>query len=379
MDPVELADGDLLLRPWRADDAPAMRRACQDPEIQRWTTVPKPYLLQHAERFTGVLSEQRWADGSAALFGVFDAATGELLGSNGLVSIDRLRASAEIGYWTAPWARGRGVAARSSRTIAEWAFKELELRRLVWQAMLGNHASRLAALRTGFRIEGRLRLADTKPGEIDEGWLGSLLPSDLAAEPPVPDSTVVRRAKLFGGDPPVLRTQAPGGPITLRRSSYRDIDAMVAMCRDPEAVRWTSVPDPYDRANAEWFLTFIADHWAAGTGALFGVYDASDTYCGSMDLRLSSADPDAADVGYLMAPGMRDKGYATAALRAMCEWSFSAFGLARIEWRAQVGNLASRRVAEKAGFTVEGVQRAALAHRGARKDTWVGSLLRTDL
>ena len=54
------------------------------------------------------MSRQAWADGTGAPFAVCDPATGELLGSCGLVSIDQ-DGTGEIGYWTAPWARGRGV------------------------------------------------------------------------------------------------------------------------------------------------------------------------------------------------------------------------------------------------------------------------------
>ncbi|MGH3450260.1 MAG: GNAT family N-acetyltransferase, partial [Haloechinothrix sp.] len=56
MEPVELSDGDLLLRPWQPQDAEAVYRACRDPEIQRWTTVPSPYLREHAEHFVTVVS-----------------------------------------------------------------------------------------------------------------------------------------------------------------------------------------------------------------------------------------------------------------------------------------------------------------------------------
>jgi RimJ/RimL family protein N-acetyltransferase len=37
---VELSDGSLLLRPWRAEDVPRVAEICRDPEISRWTTVP---------------------------------------------------------------------------------------------------------------------------------------------------------------------------------------------------------------------------------------------------------------------------------------------------------------------------------------------------
>ena len=57
---------------------------------------------------------------------------------------------------------------------------------------------------------------------------------------------------------------------------------------------------------------------------------------------------------------------------------FAELGLRRIEWRAEVGNDASRRVAEKAGFTVEGLLRQALLTDGERRDCWVGSLVKGD-
>ncbi|MGH3647775.1 MAG: GNAT family N-acetyltransferase [Micromonosporaceae bacterium] len=381
MEPVELSVDDLLIRPWRESDADAVYRACQDPMIHQWTTVPSPYLPEHAAEFTGTRSPAGWQDGSSANFGVFDAGTGELLGSNGVVTIDARTATGELGYWTAPWARGRDVTVRASRAVAGWAFGTLGLERLIWQAMIGNWASRLVGLRAGFRIEGRLRLVHPgQPGAV-EGWVGSMLPSDLTDELPAgfgPDSLVARRAKVFGQPQPVLRAEAPSGPITLRRPTERDLDAMVASCRDPESVRWTTVPDPYHRSDAEWYLRHIADQWADGAGLLCGLYDDADNYCGSFGLRLM-ADPQIGDVGFLVSPWARGKGYASAAVRALCKWGFDQLDLSRIEWRAHVGNHASKRVAEKAGFVLEGTERAGCPQRGERRDSWVAALLPGDV
>jgi len=378
MESVRLVDSDLTLRPWRASDAGGVYRACQDPEIRRWTTLPNPYLPEHARAWVSVVSQRRWANGTAANFGVFDTASGELLGSNGLVSIDRRLGSAEIGYWTAPLARGRGVTVRGIRAVARWAFRDLGLRRLTWQALLGNHESRLTALRAGFRIEGRLRLVDPPPAGPGVGWIGSLLPADLDGPPRQLDPLLVRRAKVFGWEPPNLRADT-ADPLTLHTASGRDVDAMVASCRDPETIRWTTVPNPYRRRDAEFHVSHATERWAAGEAAIFGIYDGSDRYCGSLDLRLSATDPAVADVGYLISPWARGQGYATSALRTLCRWGFEHLALARIEWRAHVGNDASRRVAEKAGFQMEGVERAGLAHRGERRDCWVGALLSSDL
>jgi len=386
MEPVELSEAGLLLRAWRPEDIDAVHRACQDPDILRWTPLPKPYLREHAVTFVTEVSPAAWAGGTGAHFAVLDAGTGELLGSCGLVTIDRVRSSAEVGYWTAPWGRGRGVAVHATRAVARWAFDSLGLGRIVWQADLGNHASRLVALRAGFRIEGQLRLARPSRDGSPDAWVGSLLPGDITDPaapgqlPAGPGSLEARRASVFSAAQPVLAADAAGGPIRLRQPSPADVDSIVAACRDPASTRWTTVPDPYQRTDAEFFVGLHAPRqWARGTGAVFSIVESDDSHAGSMEIRISPTDPLAGDVGYLVAPGARGRGYASAALRALTVWSINTLGLCRVEWRAEVGNHASRRVAEKAGFTVEGIARSAITHRGGRCDAWVGALTAADL
>ena len=66
-------------------------------------------------------------------------------------------------------------------------------------------------------------------------------------------------------------------------------------------------------------------------------------------------------------------------MRAVCRWAFTSLGVELIEWRCEVGNAASRRVAEKAGFLIEATLRKRLIHRGRRVDAWVGSLLPSEM
>jgi RimJ/RimL family protein N-acetyltransferase len=375
VEPVEITADGLLLRPWRTDDIDDVERACQDPQIQQWTSVPVPYRREHAEVYVETTAPAGWADGTAALFAVTDAATGALLGSCGLVAIHPAGRTAEIGFWTAPWARGRGVATRAARAVAGWAFEALDLRRIVWQAGIGNQASRLVALGAGFRVDGRIRRADRHL----EGWIGTRLPGD-DDRPEVP-LYVRRRAAVFGRPQPTLFATTRSGEIRLRPLEERDIDGVVAGARDPESVRWTTVPHPYERGHAEYFVgAYGPTVWARGTGAVFGIGEPeSDTYAGIMELRLWEHDPAVADVGFVVPPQARGRGYAAAALTAVAAWGFTALDLTRIEWRANAGNIASRRVAEKAGFTFEGTARGALDHRGERVDAWVAALLAADI
>ncbi len=57
---IELHDGELVLRPWREEDADAVYEACQDVEIQHWIpAIPRPYTLEHARAFVSGEADPR--------------------------------------------------------------------------------------------------------------------------------------------------------------------------------------------------------------------------------------------------------------------------------------------------------------------------------
>jgi RimJ/RimL family protein N-acetyltransferase len=159
-----LRDGDLILRPKRRDDVDAIVAACQDPEIPRWTFVPSPYTRTDAEAFLRISAEEE-AAGTAAHFLAVD--TGDrLLGSFSLMELDREPGVGEIGYWVAAEARGRGVATRAVRLLAEWGREELGLTRIEILPHKDNAAFRRVAEKAGFRDTGELRAAPR--GGVDE-------------------------------------------------------------------------------------------------------------------------------------------------------------------------------------------------------------------
>lgn len=85
------------------------------------------------------------------------------------------------------------------------------------------------------------------------------------------------------------------------------------------------------------------------------------------------------EVGYWVSPWARGRGIAAEATRAAGEWLLIAEGFERLELRAAAGNVASQRVADRAGFTREGVLRnAGITHSG-RVDLVVFSMIRGDL
>lgn len=176
MDPVEITAGRLHLRPWQPSDAPAVFDACQDPDIQRWTTVPSPYTTEDARGYVEQLSPSGWESGTTAAFAVLDATTGDLLASVALMGI--ADGSAELGYWCVAAARRRGVVSEAASAVCRWGFAELGLQRIEWQAEVGNEASRGVADRCGFVQEGVRRLGLVQRGERRDSWVASLLATD---------------------------------------------------------------------------------------------------------------------------------------------------------------------------------------------------------
>jgi RimJ/RimL family protein N-acetyltransferase len=187
MEPVTLTTERLLLRPLDHRDIDATYEACQDPAIQRWTTVPSPYERVHAEMFIGQLVPDGWRTDTAYNFAVLaleDGPDGPLLGS---LNIHRVPPGCwETGYWTAKEHRGHGYTAEAVAALARWAFTALGVGRLEWRAEVGNGASRGAAEKAGFRIEGVLRAGLPHRGTLRDAWVGGLLPADLGLPSPQP-------------------------------------------------------------------------------------------------------------------------------------------------------------------------------------------------
>jgi RimJ/RimL family protein N-acetyltransferase len=150
-----LRDGYLVLRPKRPDDVDALTAACQDPEIPRWTFVPSPYTRAHAEDYLARSAEEAAAGKSLNLLAV-DAGDDRLLGSFGLMELDREPGYGEIGYWVAAEARGRGVATRAVRLLADWAREQLGLTHIDILPHKDNAPSRRVAEKAGFVDTGEL-------------------------------------------------------------------------------------------------------------------------------------------------------------------------------------------------------------------------------
>jgi [ribosomal protein S5]-alanine N-acetyltransferase len=170
------------------------------------------------------------------------------------------------------------------------------------------------------------------------------------------------------------------GQIRLRLRADSDTPALVAACRDPEVPRWTRVPNDYDeRAAAEWEAE-AGRQRQSGEGLHLVIAEVkNDELLGSIGIHDIDRDEGRCNVGYYLAREARGRGIVTRAVRMLSRWAFDNLPVDRIEIPVVAENDASRRVAERAGYTFEGVLRSHTVIKGTRRDMAMYSLLRGEL
>jgi RimJ/RimL family protein N-acetyltransferase len=167
--------------------------------------------------------------------------------------------------------------------------------------------------------------------------------------------------------------------LVLRAPTAADVEAIEAACQDPEIPRWTTVPSPYTREDAEDFVRLVEGWWADGKETVWAIF-ADGRLVGMIGLHDVEQHHTGghAEIGFWVVASARGKGYILEAARAVIDWGFAELGLVRITWRAVAGNVPSARTARALGFHYEGFQRQALTSPRGRDDGWFAGLLVSD-
>ncbi|MEU0033457.1 GNAT family N-acetyltransferase [Streptomyces sp. NPDC006333] len=154
----------LVLRPWRAEDIAALVEVSRDPALRRWTSS---VVDNAADGARWVQAQQRsWAAGDRFGFAVLEAQPGpahpQLVGNVVLKEVTSGKPAAEVGYWTAAHARGRGVAPRALEALTRWAFDTFAadgLERLELVHQVDNPASCRVARKSRYDLDSILPAA----------------------------------------------------------------------------------------------------------------------------------------------------------------------------------------------------------------------------
>jgi RimJ/RimL family protein N-acetyltransferase len=277
----------------------------------------------------------------------------------------------DLGMFVVEGHRGGGIGRALLEAVIDWA-QAAGAHKISLAAWPTNQPAIGLYARYGFRVEGtRRRHYRRRNGALwDSVVMGLILDEDapggpgrsVPVRPPivVPDGGIVGPLSGAGiaataGDGRIATTPNDAR-IVLREWSRDDAPVLVTLVDDPEIRRWLEIlPDPYTAADAEEYIAGARVELTAGTAVRLAVV-ADGRLAGSVDLRLGHQHT--AHIGYWMAAWARGRGVASTAARFLSDFGLERLGLWRVELNAAVTNIASCRVAEKAGFEAEGVRRS---------------------
>lgn len=369
-----LTDGVVTLRAHRDSDIEDCYEQCQDPVSQAWTTVPIPYAMEDARRFVREVMPGGWASDQEWGFAVEAPEADGTLRYAGTVSLrNEGEHRAEIAYGSHPWVRGTGHVERALRLLLGWGLRPSAeggrgLETVIWWANDGNWASRKVAWRLGFSFDGAVRRWLPQRGVLHDAWVGSLR-HDEPREPRTPWLDVPR---------------IEGERVRLRPHRPDDLERVVEGGSDERTAYWLGrLPQPYDRAQAAWFLAHRSEGMAAGTDLHWMLADpATDVALGTVSLM--HLHEGMAEIGYWAHPQARGRGVMTEAVRlasrhAVIDVEDGGLGLHRVHATVAVDNTASRHVLEANGYTFIGTERRSVLVRDGMHDGAAYELLAEDL
>ena len=168
-----------------------------------------------------------------------------------------------------------------------------------------------------------------------------------------------------------------GDHVELRPAAEEDLLVLEKLTWDPAVTGEFAQFGWYDLRM--WRQGWIENKLIGDDGGLLMVVRGAERL-GCVDWRRQPSTPGAYywEIGMALLPEARGHGYGTQALRLVARYLFAHTTVHRLEATTEAGNVAARRMVEKAGFTQEGVMRETGWRDGAWRDGVIYSLLRTD-
>ncbi|MFD3680981.1 GNAT family N-acetyltransferase [Streptomyces sp. NPDC058613] len=185
---VTISTDRLVLRSFEEEDVTALAEMMNDEQITAWTSAPHPYTPADAHAWATARSHAERTEGRGIVLAVTEFLTHRLVGIVHLQNTNWRTRATEVGYLTAPWARGEGYASESVLAVAQWLFRDQGFERLELRTAADNTASQQVAQKIGCISEGVLRNAWIVRTQTAEGtWtdtrtdliVWSLVPEDL--------------------------------------------------------------------------------------------------------------------------------------------------------------------------------------------------------
>ncbi len=129
------------------DHAAAVRELSRDPDVQRFTRVPRNAPIAWIERY-----EAGRLDGTREAFAILDGDT--FVGAAVAAAIDQATHTVELGYMVMPNERGRRIGTQALELLTAWAKTDLGATRIELVITRENVASKRVAERCGYVVAG---------------------------------------------------------------------------------------------------------------------------------------------------------------------------------------------------------------------------------
>lgn len=143
----------VSLRPWTTADLEDALAGARDPLVPHFTHIRADHTLETITEHFASHEPSRLA-GEELHFAMADARSDRFLGAISIFGFDHDADAAELGYWLAPWGRGRGVATSAVSLVSTWAFEHLPVDQLKLLISDDNIASLKLAARAGYESDG---------------------------------------------------------------------------------------------------------------------------------------------------------------------------------------------------------------------------------
>ncbi|TQO19379.1 RimJ/RimL family protein N-acetyltransferase [Rhodoglobus vestalii] len=149
--------------------------------------------------------------------------------------------------------------------------------------------------------------------------------------------------------------------LTLDMLTDDDSELMTAHCQDPIFEHTLTIPWPYAKSDAEFFITtLVPEWWEDDDEYTWAIRETGkpELLLGVISFRVYND-----TIGYWMGAPFRGKGFMKEAVAEVTRWVFST-GRAEVRWEALVGNEASAAIAKSLGFVYTGVEPSSSEYRG---------------
>jgi RimJ/RimL family protein N-acetyltransferase len=385
--PIAIETERLLLRRWQPEDALALYEAVIESaeRVGKWLPWVQYYTEPAAATFFIQQSMNGWASGTELPIGIFDRATGDVLGGAGLHSTS-LGAPIrwdwgvfETGYWLRDGAEGKGYVREAVRAEMRLIFEQFKARKLVIRCDIRNEASRRVAESLGLALDVTARNdAIGTDGSVRTTLFFSLLAEEAAALiaswPPEPYRLYADETEPpIAFSPPAVSEQ-PDEATVLPRPLHIESERLLLRAPEPaDAAAWRALIER-SRAHFEAWLPSMrgvrtiddAEAWIRRSGDaannrssydLFAFERATGDLIGAGRLHGFVWTVPAVEVDWLVDENRQGEGFATEIGAVQAQFAFQAWKANRVEVWTEPRNVASVRTAERIGFIREGTMR----------------------